>query len=245
MAVFRTISKSKKLNFCNFPIHFPCLSGLEKIQTFSPINSILRKRHTQPKSLRTSPIIGPVRGYPSHLPLPNHHPTNPHIFPFQRGPYDWIFLRRMHWNQVQNRLICRKLYRFHAQSQGAWGRLWGVSGMENGRRFCRRIFQIWGDFEGLGRGKSGIFFLVDCPFPGGFLGEWKGKRSAICRRNPTWKGKNWGGAGGGERGEMTTKKGPIANCYRPFSGAIIRETSCASYFRRYQSISKKFTLSVL
>ena len=62
MTLFRIISHHEKLNFCNFFIHFPCLSAPAKIQTFWPFQSILRTTTFPIKIPCVRPDIQPFQG---------------------------------------------------------------------------------------------------------------------------------------------------------------------------------------
>ena len=170
MAVFRTISNPKKFNFCNFPVHFPCLSALKKIQTFLPFQGILRKRHTQSKSHLISRIFGPFRGILSHRPFPAQHPVNPpHFRPFQGIAYLDVSKKNA-FILSRNYSVFLRISSVLAQFQGVWGRFWGRGWDEKGRRFCRRIPLLGEILGGWGGRKPGDFFSKNTSKLGNFLG---------------------------------------------------------------------------
>ena len=76
----------------------------------------------------------------------------------------------------------------------------------------------------------------------GGLGGWTGRISGnFPPKDPPERGEKERRPGA----KMSTKKDPQRFTASPLSGAIIRETSCSSYFRRYHSISGKITAFAL
>ena len=185
MTLFRVIPDFQKLNFCNFFIHFPCLSALKKIQTFSPYKHHPSQTTFPLKVPTDSPNFWPFQGVScrtrlfqtSIQPIPTFSALLGDCPP---GHFREKYVR------IKSKLFCFLTHFSHFKHNPSGPG--GDSGDEGGMKkedVSAEEYPSWGRFWGPGEGEKQDIFSRRIPLVwGNFWGDGRGKRSAVCQRNP-------------------------------------------------------------
>ena len=141
MTLFRIISHHEKLNFCNFFIHFPCLSAPAKIQTFWPFQSILRTTTFPIKIPCVRPDIQPFQG--GILRRRNHSHVLSNIRPFREPFGQAVFNQEIIQFYTQMMPFLNKSTSSLATAPGEPREIPGGRMGRKGRCFCTKKSLNW------------------------------------------------------------------------------------------------------